>query len=360
MAATAISDVIVPEVFTPYMEEQSNKADRLIQSVIVPEVFTPYVEEQSNKADRLIQSGAVVAQPALDALLAGGGTTFNVPSWNPITNPNDDYDVGTDDPTDIATPVAITARKQVGVRLEFNKSWASADLAASLAGSDPMSAAAMQLGQYQASRRQRVLVKQLTGMFGATNMSTSVNNISITTGTLADANYISAGATIDTTSAWGDYAANNVGKILVVHSDVHRRLQKQNLIDFQPTNAQDIGFGTYLGMTLLVDDGTVKDTTVSGYPVYTSYIIGQGGVGFGYSRPKMPVEVQREALQGNGAGVEYLIMRDCFTYHVAGMKWLGGSVAGDIPTLAELATAANWTRVFDQKMVPIAALKTNG
>ena len=331
-----------------------------IADVIVPEVFTPYVEEQSNKADRLVRSQAVVVSDAISGMLSGGGATFNVPSFNPITNPDDDYAVSNDDPTSIATPAKLTARTQVAVRLEMNKSWASADLAAALAGTDPMAAAAMKLGEYQASRRQRVLVKQLTGMFAATNMSGAVNDVSIATGTIAAANLISADNVIDTTSAWGDYASNNTGKVLVIHSDVHRRLQKQNLIDFTPTNVQDIGFGTYLGMILLVDDGCVKDTTVTDYPVYTSYIISQGGIGFGYSRPKAPVAIQREELQGNGAGVEYLILRDCFSYHVSGMKWLGASVAGAIPTLAELATAANWTRVFDQKMVPIAALQTNG
>lgn len=331
-----------------------------IDDVIVPEIFTGYVEEQSNKADKLVRSGAVVQAPVLDSLLAGGGSTFNVPSFNPITNPDDDYEVSNDDPTDIAEPAKLTARSQIAVRLEMNKSWSSADLAASLAGSDPMMAAASKLGEYQASRRQRVLVRKLTGMFAASNMTGAVNNVSILTGTIGDTNRINADNIVDTTSAWGDYASNNVGKILCVHSDVHRRLQKQNLIDFQPTNAQDIGFGTYLGMTLLVDDGCVKDTSTPSYPVYTSYILWQGGIGFGYSRPKVPVAFQREELQGNGAGVEYLIMRDRFTYHVSGMKWLGASVAGDLPTLAELATGANWTRVFDQKLVPIAALRTNG
>lgn len=330
-----------------------------ITDVIVPEVFTPYVEEQSNKASRMISAGAVFASPVLDEKLAGGGVTFNVPSWNPITNPDDDYAVSSDDPSEIAVPQKLTARSQVAVRLERNKSWSGADLAAALAGSDPMMVAAMKLGEYQASRRQRVLVKQLTGLFGAASMSGAVNNISILTGTIGTSNKISADAVIDTTSAWGDYAANNVGKILCVHSDVHRNLQKQNLIDFQPTSAQDIGFGTYLGMTLLVDDGMVKDTSTPSYPVYTSYILGQGSIAFGYARHKFPVETKREALEGNGGGVEYLIMRDCLSFHVAGTKWIG-TAAGATPTDVELATGTNWSRVFDQKMVPIAALRTNG
>jgi hypothetical protein len=39
--------------------------------------------------------------------------------------------------------------------------------------------------------------------------------------------------------------------------------------------------------------------------------------------------------------------------HPRGIKFLGGSVVGSSPTNAELALAANWTRIYDTKNIRI-------
>ena len=65
-----------------------------VADVVVPEIFTPYVQQLTEQKARLIQSGAMVRDPAIDQLLAGGGLTFNVPSWRDLDN--DDERVSTD------------------------------------------------------------------------------------------------------------------------------------------------------------------------------------------------------------------------------------------------------------------------
>ena len=52
-----------------------------VSDVIVPEVFTPYAQQLTEEKARLIQSGVVTVSPVLNQLLDGGGATFNVPSW---------------------------------------------------------------------------------------------------------------------------------------------------------------------------------------------------------------------------------------------------------------------------------------
>lgn len=52
-----------------------------IADVVVPEIFTPYVQQLTEEKVRLIQSGVAVRDPFMDTLLAGGGLTFNVPSF---------------------------------------------------------------------------------------------------------------------------------------------------------------------------------------------------------------------------------------------------------------------------------------
>ena len=55
-----------------------------VTDVVVPEIFTPYVQQLTDQKARIIQSGLAVRDPAIDLLLAGGGLTFNVPSFRDL------------------------------------------------------------------------------------------------------------------------------------------------------------------------------------------------------------------------------------------------------------------------------------
>lgn len=332
-----------------------------ISNVIVPEVFVPYMQEESDKANRLIQSGLLSNDPIISAKLDGGGTVFNMPHWRHISENGGDYVVPTDDNT-VATPTAIVGRTQSTVRVERAKTFGAAKLSAALAGSDPVMAAATMLGNYRAAQRQRILISFLKGFLSASGMS-ATNDIAEKTlvASVVDANRIDADGVIDSQAPFGDFSDPNM-MAMCIHSDVYRKLQKQNLITFEPTSAQNIGFGTYLGMTLIVDDQMPKtnfDTT--GY-YYSTYFVRMGDIKFGVGNlpANEAIEVHREPLEGNGGGAEYLITRDCFSYHLDGMKWVGGSVAGDLPTDAEIADGANnWALAAVQKTVGIAELIHN-
>ena len=79
---------------------------------------------------------------------------------------------------------------------------------------------------------------------------------------------------------------------------------------------------------------------------------------FGMTADAKPFEVFAQPLQGNGAGGEVAAARDIFGYHVVGTSFTG-SIVGDIPTDAELATMAKWGLTFPSKAVGIASLVVN-
>lgn len=328
-----------------------------ISDIIEPKIFAGYLAEASVKANKLIATGIVGQSPVLAALLAGGSTAFNFPFWKNLDNADADANVPTDDPSVLAVPRKMTASQQVAVRMMRNQVVESAVLAGVLAGSDPMAAAAAQLAAVQNSDRQKALIATLKGAINEANTPNLVHTIASETvaGTSA-ATSLSASAVIDATAnAWGD--ANGIAA-MVVHSKTYAKMQKDNLITFQPTAAQNIGFGTYLGMyTLIVDDRMpVRAGTTDGL-VYTSYIIKQGGIMFGLGSDPTPIEFDRNVLAGNGGGVETLVARDVFSYHVAGTAYAGS--LGVIPTNTVLATAASWSKVFDDKNVGVCAIVHN-
>ncbi len=327
-----------------------------ISDIIVPSVFAGYLSEQSVQANKLIASGLVTLNPTLSAYLAGPSVAFNLPFWKNIDNDSTSANVPSDDATVIATPEKITAGSQVAVRVMRNRSYQSADLAGILAGSDPVAAIATQLAARQNSDRQAELMNVLAGTINETNAANLVHTIAAeATGSVTSATKFGTDALIDAvTNAWGDNAGAGG---LVIHSKTFAAMQKANLITFMPTSTQDIGFGTYLGYTLIVDDkAPVRAGTTSGL-VYTSYVVRPGGIAMGVAAEDIPIEFDRAPAAGNGMGVETMFARDRFSFHVAGTAWAGSVSA--VPTGAALATASNWTKVFQDKNVGVAAIVHN-
>ena len=55
-----------------------------VADVVVPEIFTPYIRQLTEEKSRLVQAGVLVRNALMDSLLSGGGLTFNVPSWRDL------------------------------------------------------------------------------------------------------------------------------------------------------------------------------------------------------------------------------------------------------------------------------------
>lgn len=326
-----------------------------VADIVKNNLFFPYVQEASTAKNALYTSGAVVEDPRLIEGLSSGSETFNLRSFKPVSSTSGNgYNVSSDDDTSVATANKITGEKQTVASLHRNGVFASADMAAHLAGTDPMDAIVGDIAQYRSRERQATLLSMLKGVMLKLG---DVNDIAAESiAAQSSSTIFSADAFIDALAPWDDNQPN--GSILVVHGDVHRRMQKDNLISFQPANTQDLGWGTYLGATLVVDSSVDKVAGSTDGFKYTSYVLAPGAIRFGTVEPKVAAEFQREALQADGGGVEYLVVRDAYAYNPAGMSFVG-SPAGLTPTNAEMEDAADWTQVYDRKNIGIASLITN-
>ena len=56
-----------------------------LSDVIVPEVWVPYVQQQTTERSALVQSGIITSSPELDELVTGGGKIINMPFFNDLT-----------------------------------------------------------------------------------------------------------------------------------------------------------------------------------------------------------------------------------------------------------------------------------
>lgn len=328
-----------------------------IADIIVPSIFMQYVREMTAENAAVFQSGLVVDSAELSAEMARGGNAVHVPFWQDLSGADD---VQSDDPNTLATAKKITAAEQIAAVLRRVGTFSAADLAAALAGDDPMRVVADRIAPWWARNLNAAAIKVLAGVVGALEAGTSGSaliDIGITAGTIAAANKVSADAVIDAKGLLGD-AADKLS-IFFVHSAVYQNLQKLNLIDFIPDARGEVNIPTYLGMRLVQSDTLPLDTGTANYPLYDSYIVAPGAVQFGETSAKVPVETYRQPLQGNGAGVEYFVTRRDFALHPVGMKY-SGTISGAGPANSALATAGNWSRVFERKNIGIVAIRSNG
>lgn len=310
-----------------------------IADIIVPEVFNPYVIQRTAELSALVQSGIVVPNAELDRLASSGGKLINMPYWDDLTG---DDEVLSD--SSALTPGKITAGQDVAVLLMRGKAWAANDLAKALSGDDPMRAIGDLVAAYWARMEQKTLINTLTGAMGAANMTGNVLDISAEA--IAADQLISGETFIEAKNKLGD----NSDKLtaVVMHSAVFTYLEKLNLISYIPNSQGVVEFPTYMNKKVIVDDGC---PVAAG--VYTTYLFGQGAVGRGEGSAPVPTETDRDSL----AGDDILINRRHFILHPRGIAFTSTSVAGASPTNAELAAIANWTRKYENKNIRIVQFK---
>ena len=67
-----------------------------LENVIVPEIFVPYVIERTTAKSKILQSGIAVANSKLDELLTRDGTTMKMPFWQDLQGRSQLWTEGSD------------------------------------------------------------------------------------------------------------------------------------------------------------------------------------------------------------------------------------------------------------------------
>lgn len=314
-----------------------------LSQVIVPELFNPYVINRTKEKSDFFQSGIVASNAKYDALASQTAPTVNMPFFEDLNGDSEAVVEGQD-----LTPAKLGSQNDVAAIFRRAKMWYASDLDAALSGLDPMRAVGERVASFWARDMQHELIQILAGVFGAATMKDNILDISALEG--AAANW-SANAFIDAEEKLGDAKTDLTA--VVMHSATEAYLKKQNLIQtVQPSS--DVAFGMYQGKRVIVDDGCPVSAGV-----YTTYLFGDGAIAYGNGFPVgfVPTEVDRDKKKGSG--VDYLINRRTSILHPIGVAWTGASVANTVsgPTRAEFAKAANWKRVYETKQIRIVAFK---
>lgn len=292
-----------------------------LQDVIVPELFTPYVLNRTMELSALFNSGIVTNNAEFDALASQASPLVTMPFFEDLTGESEQV----------------------------------------IEGADPMKAIGDLVAQFWARDMQKELIAILNGVFGTipevkepqkaaeTRLASNLLDISGNSGNAAN---WSGSAFIDAEQKLGDAKAQLTG--ICMHSATEAYLKKQNLIEtVQPSN--DVAFGTYQGKRVIIDDGCPYDSKTK---AYTTYLFGNGAVALGNGNPEGFVPTETDRAKRKGSGVDYLINRRTTILHPRGIAFTNANVAKtEGPSRVELADPANWNPVYEPKQIRIVAFK---
>jgi hypothetical protein len=316
-----------------------------LADVVVPEEFTSYIVQNTMEKSALVAAGVAVRNAEIEAQLTAGADSFTVPNWFDLGN--DEADIVSDDPAVDSVPRKLVAGRQVVRKAFLHNSWSAMNLASELAGDDAIARIKDRAAAYWTRQLQKRLVATLNGILADNEASNAGDMVFGTAATAFDAvAIINAAATLG--DSMRDLSA------VAMHSDVYAQALRDDLI---ATERQSDGglIQTFRGLAVVVDDGMPFDDVTD---TYVTALFGAGAVGYGVVPPRIAegTEVENKPSSGNGGGQQILHSRVNLAVHPAGFSYTGIPAAVS-PSLAELADAANWARVFERKAIPLAFLR---
>jgi len=310
-----------------------------LSEAIIPTLFGNNVINASTKTNRFIASGIVTPDPSLGAQLLQPGEFITLPFTNDLEGDPEAWQ----DTSDISVS-GLTTGTQRAFRMRQAKAFGYTDISELVSVSDPANVIATRFAEWWRRADERTLLSTLKGIFANTDIATAKLFDDST-------NEFSASGFLAAISRLGDLQDQTFNKI-AVHSAVYAEMKKQQMIDtVQPAGAVT-PFGTYNGMAIVLDD----DLPLDDNGVATSYIFGNGSVGYSVVTPSDGVEIEREARKAGGR--TNIINRRVMTTHVLGTSVADGfTPAGQTVIQSELESGDTWASVVDPRNIKVVAYK---
>ena len=228
------------------------------------------------------------------------------------------------------------------------KAWEEKDFAFDLTGGvDFMENIANQVSDYKDGVDQATILAILEGIFSMSGEKNEEFVSAHTTDITGDGDGCVTATTLNSACNRACGANKKKFSIVFVHSDVATNLENMQLLEYlKQTDAsgvtRDLSMATWNGKLLIVDDGLPVDRSGDA-PVYTSYVLGDGAIGYEDVGAKVPYEMHRDPARNGGRDTLYMRQRKCFAPF--GISYEKISQQSHSPTDEELKDGGNWALV---------------
>lgn len=328
------------------------------------EVFASMMAEEDFWSTPIITSGIVRTDSVIMDLIGKKGNVATIPIYKPLNLYEAGMDALNNDGVTDNTPVEISGDKQTCMLSQRMKAFKAKDFTKELTGADPLTHIKSRITGYYAQVWERELMNTANAVLANTSLADHVTDLSITTGTVGEGNMIADTTLIDAEQAALGDMAGGLG-LIVMHSKIFARYKKLELINYRKYAVgegalrHDVELPTIGGKIPLVTDYNTVDMSVSGFPVFKTYIFGEGAF---LSADKTNYEKQYTTNYDpeKSAGTEAFYTKQGRVLHPNGMSLAVDNIAKESPTFAELGNASNWTLKFNHKNVKMGLIKSNG
>jgi hypothetical protein len=317
-------------------------AETKLTNIIVPEVYDAYFNENFVKRSRFFRSGVINRSSSMDGYLAGGGSTFNVPFIAAVTaTPDIPAETGTQTVNNSTSGQEIIRRQMRTIAFGSNA------IANIFSGTRPLEKNLEQLQDVWVDDYDKVAIYTMQGIIND-NLTNDSGDLVLDISDDASPN-ISDSRILQTQAKLKENGVSRADNLngnfsaIVMHSNVYFYLVDQDAITFTAISGQLRPLAFYHGMEVIIDDNCIRQSESGGY-AYTTMLLKPGAVQVGYSSAGYE-SLSYDRIESRGMGVDEVYSRSVFALHSPGFAWQGASMAGLSPTNNELAKAVNWNRV---------------
>ena len=327
------------------------------------EVFTDMMTEADYWSNPILASGIVRQDSSIMNLIGDKGNVATIPMYKPISIYDSNMAALNNDGETNNTPVEIAGDKQTCMLIQRMKAFKAKDFTKELTGADPLTHIKNSIQKYYTQVWEDELMNIAKGVLGVAALADHVTDLSIKYGSIGDANKIAATTLIDAEQAALGDMSGGLG-LIIMHSAIYAAYQKLGLIEFDKYTVgdviqQEVTLPRIGGKLVKVTDYYTLDNSTSGYPVYSTYLFGEGAF---LSADKTNYENQYTTSYDpeTAAGTDKFYTKQGKVLHPNGLSLAVDSIAKESPTKAELGTVGNWALKFNHKNVKMGVIKTNG
>lgn len=327
------------------------------------EVFSGMMQESDFWRNEIAASGVVAQDASIMNLIGSHGNVATLPIYKPLNVFENGMAALNNDGMTDNTPVEISGGKQTCMLIQRMKAFKAKDFTKELTGADPMTHIKNKIQNYYIQVWENELMNIASAILNVSGLSDHVTDLSVTTGTVAEKNCIADTTMIDAEQAALGDMAGGLG-LAIMHSKIFAAYRKMNLIDYAKYTVgnairEDINLPTINGKAVLVTDYYTADTSVAGFPVYKTYLFGEGAF-LSCDKTNYENQYTTDYDPETSAGIDKFYTKQGKVLHPNGLSLAVDNIEKESPTQVELGTAANWALKFNPKNVKIGMIKSNG
>ncbi len=327
------------------------------------EVFTDMMQEEDFWKNEIAASGIVQQDASIMDLIGSKGNVATIPIFKPLNVHDENMGALNNDGLTNNVPVEIAGDKQTCMLIQRMKAFKAKDFTKELTGADPLGLIKGKIANYYKQVWEMEMMNIANAVLGVSELADHITDLSVTSGTVGEGNLIDETTMIDAEQkALGDMAGG-LG-LVIMNSKIFGQYKKLKLVEYDKYTVgnairQDITLPTINGKAVLVTDYYTVDTSVSGFPVYKTYLFGEGAF---LSAEKKNYENQYTTKYDpeTAAGTDMFYSKQGKVLHPNGLSLAVDNIAKESPTFDELGKAANYALKFNHKNVKMGMIKTNG